>query len=88
MCPRDGWVCIRNSELMCGNLCKASLGGSRSGLFYCLIRDHSQYVAANVMNRLSRLSARWIGTQGKQTCALDCDIVMLMYVETDCCCCC
>ncbi len=54
MCPRDGYVVrsrrcpdcltlcvlqvIRNSRLMCGNLCKNTLGGKQDGLFYCLIR--------------------------------------------------
>lgn len=34
MCPRDGWVCFRNSELLCGRLGKATLGGgNKSGLF-------------------------------------------------------
>lgn len=27
MCPTDGYVCFRNSELLCGQLGKATLGG-------------------------------------------------------------
>lgn len=34
MCPRDGWVCFHNSELVSGRLGKATLGGgNKSGLF-------------------------------------------------------
>lgn len=34
MCSKDGWVCFRNSELLCGRLGKATLGGgNKSGLF-------------------------------------------------------
>lgn len=34
MCTKDGWVCFRNSELLCGRLGKATLGGgNKSGLF-------------------------------------------------------
>jgi hypothetical protein len=34
MCRADGYVCFKNSELMCGRLGKATLGGgNKSGLF-------------------------------------------------------
>lgn len=34
MCPRDGWVCFHNSELVSGRLGKATLGGgNKAGLF-------------------------------------------------------
>ena len=37
MCPKDGWVCFRNSELLSGRLGKATLGGgNKSGLFQVL----------------------------------------------------
>ena len=33
MCPRDGYVCMQNSEIMCGQLGKATLGdGNKAGL--------------------------------------------------------
>lgn len=59
MCPKDGWVMFRDSEvpdwtgfsqlighvanpcpvqLICGNLGKTVLGGSKSGLYYAIIR--------------------------------------------------
>ena len=34
MCPMDGFVCLRNSDLVCGRLGKATLGGgNKAGLF-------------------------------------------------------
>lgn len=40
MCPNDNYVTIRNSELLSGNVGKATLGdGNKNSLFYTLIRD-------------------------------------------------
>ena len=65
MCPADGYVCFRNSELLSGRLGKGVLGsGSKAGLFYVLCTDYSPEVAAVAMNRLAKLSARWLGTRG------------------------
>lgn len=39
MCPKDGYVCFRNSQLLCGRLGKATLGGgNKAGLFQ--VRSH------------------------------------------------
>ena len=65
MCPSDGYVCIRDSVLLCGNLGKATLGtGSKEGLFALLLRDYSPFVSMQCMNRLAKLSSRWLGTFG------------------------
>ncbi|KAL4512347.1 hypothetical protein ABPG72_005349 [Tetrahymena utriculariae] len=65
MCPTDGYVVFQSSELMCGNLGKTTLGsGNKNGLFYRLSRDNSQYMAASVMSRFAKLSARWITNYG------------------------
>ncbi|XP_038972864.1 DNA-directed RNA polymerase III subunit 1 isoform X2 [Phoenix dactylifera] len=65
MCPSDGYVYFRNSELMCGQLGKATLGnGNKDGLFSVLLRDYNPHAAASCMNRLAKLSARWIGNHG------------------------
>ena len=62
LCPKDGYVLIRNSELLSGNLCKKTLGdGSKRGLFYILIQDHTVNEAARCMNRMAKLCARWLG---------------------------
>ncbi|CAK9872595.1 unnamed protein product [Sphagnum jensenii] len=65
MCITDGYVCFRNSELICGQLGKATLGnGNKDGLFTVLLRDYGSEAAAVCMNRLAKLSARWIGNHG------------------------
>lgn len=65
MCPNDGWVIFQNSELICGNLCKTTMGsGSKTGLYYSLIRDNSAEISAKCMLRLSKFSSRWISNYG------------------------
>jgi DNA-directed RNA polymerase III subunit RPC1 len=38
--------------------------GSKSGLYYSLIRENSSDIAAQSMLRISKFSARWISTLG------------------------
>ncbi|KAF8010667.1 hypothetical protein BT93_J1346 [Corymbia citriodora subsp. variegata] len=65
MCPNDGFVYFRNSELISGQLGKATLGnGNKDGLYSILLRDYNAHAAAACMNRLAKLSARWIGNHG------------------------
>ena len=61
----DGFLCIRNSEVLCGRMDKATIGaGKKSSLFYVLYRDFGPNAAAQGMNRLSKLCARWLSLQG------------------------
>eukprot|EP00232_Nephroselmis_pyriformis_P008411 CAMPEP_0182876754 /NCGR_PEP_ID=MMETSP0034_2-20130328/14327_1 /TAXON_ID=156128 /ORGANISM="Nephroselmis pyriformis, Strain CCMP717" /LENGTH=1384 /DNA_ID=CAMNT_0025009559 /DNA_START=143 /DNA_END=4294 /DNA_ORIENTATION=- len=65
MCPMDGYVAFHNSELISGQLGKATLGGgNKGGLFNVLKNDYSPKIAAVCMNRLAKLSARFIGDFG------------------------
>ncbi|XP_047946295.1 DNA-directed RNA polymerase III subunit 1-like [Salvia hispanica] len=65
MCSKDGFVYIRNSELISGQLGKATLGnGNKDGIYSVLLRDYGPHAAATCMNRLAKLSARWIGNHG------------------------
>ncbi|CAH9123780.1 unnamed protein product [Cuscuta epithymum] len=65
LCPNDGFVYFRNSELISGQLGKATLGnGNKDGLYSVLLRDYNTHGAATCMNRLAKLSARWIGNHG------------------------
>ncbi|KAL6275979.1 hypothetical protein ACE6H2_019580 [Prunus campanulata] len=65
MCPNDGFVYFRNSELIAGQLGKGTLGnGNKDGLYSVLLRDYKAHAAASCMNRLAKLSARWIGNHG------------------------
>jgi DNA-directed RNA polymerase III subunit RPC1 len=64
-CPMDGYVIVRNSELLSGTLDKSTVGGdSKGSIFYTMLRDYGPDVAITCMTRLSKLSARWIGTRG------------------------
>ena len=65
MCPEDGYVTIQNSEIVSGQLGKATLGsGNKAGLFYVLNSEYGAAVAATAMNRVAKLSARWLGQRG------------------------
>ncbi|XP_020235574.1 DNA-directed RNA polymerase III subunit 1 [Cajanus cajan] len=65
LCPNDGFVYFRNSELISGQVGKSTLGnGNKDGLFCVLLRDYKAHAAASCMNRLAKLSARWIGNHG------------------------
>ncbi|KAF5727410.1 DNA-directed RNA polymerase III subunit rpc1 isoform X1 [Tripterygium wilfordii] len=65
MCPNDGFVYFKNSELISGQLGKATLGnGNKDGLYSVLLRDYKAHAAATCMTRLAKLSARWIGNHG------------------------
>ncbi|EGC39460.1 RNA polymerase III, largest subunit [Dictyostelium purpureum] len=65
MCPKDGYVYFRNSELMCGSIDKSIIGGgNKNSLFHILMRDFSPSIAANSMTRLAKLCARFLGDQG------------------------
>lgn len=61
----DSFLCIRNSEVMCGRMDKSTVGsGKKNSLFYILVRDFGVEAATASMNRLSKLCARWLGNQG------------------------
>jgi DNA-directed RNA polymerase III subunit RPC1 len=61
-CPNDGWVAIRGGELVSGNVAKKTIGdGSKTGLIYVLLRDHSCKAAASCLNRWSKFCGRYFG---------------------------
>ena len=63
--PRDGWLCVRNSEIMCGVMDKATVGaGRKDSVFYVILRDFGPDAAVQAMGRLAKLAARWLGNQG------------------------
>jgi len=64
MCVNDGWVILRNSELVSGNLGKKILGGAKNGLFFRLIRDNSAEAAIACMSRLAKMTSRWLMNRG------------------------
>ena len=56
---------VYNSEHMCGSLDKSTLGsGSKSNIFYVLLRDFGQQAAADSMSRLARLCPYFLSNRG------------------------
>jgi len=65
MCPNDGWLVIRGSEIMCGLMDKSTVGsGKKDSVFYVILRDYGPDETVQAMNRLAKLCARWLANQG------------------------
>ncbi|TWU70409.1 hypothetical protein ED733_000032 [Metarhizium rileyi] len=65
MDPDDGWLSIRNSEVMCGRMDKSTIGaGRKDSIFYAILRDYGSDQAVTAMDRLARLCARYLTSQG------------------------
>ena len=64
MDPWDGYVVINNSELMCGNICKGTLGSSLNGLFFRLIKDFGCDMTGKIMYRLAKIASRYLQLRG------------------------
>jgi DNA-directed RNA polymerase III subunit RPC1 len=61
-CFNDGWVAFRNSELLCGNIAKKTIGdGSKAGLLYVVLRDCGSEVAARILDRWAKFCSRYMG---------------------------
>lgn len=61
----DAYLVIRNSQIMCGVMDKNTVGdGKKNSVFYVIMRDFGPDHAVGAMNRLARLSARWLTNQG------------------------
>jgi DNA-directed RNA polymerase III subunit RPC1 len=61
----DGWLVIRNSEVMCGVMDKSAIGaGKKESVFYIILRDYGPEEAVQAMNRLAKLAARWLTNCG------------------------
>lgn len=68
-CPdmdeNDGWLVIRNSEVMCGRMDKSTVGeGKKDSVFYVIMRDFGPDAAVTAMNRLAKLCARQLTNRG------------------------
>jgi DNA-directed RNA polymerase III subunit RPC1 len=65
MTESDTYLVVRNSEVMCGALDKATVGdGKKDSIFFVIMRDFGPDYAVAAMNRLAKLSARWLTEQG------------------------
>ncbi|ORX39191.1 putative DNA-directed RNA polymerase iii largest subunit [Kockovaella imperatae] len=65
MSTNDGYLVIRNSEIMCGVFDKNTVGdGKKNSVFGVILRDYGAEAASAAMNKLARLSARWLANFG------------------------
>jgi DNA-directed RNA polymerase III subunit RPC1 len=65
MAPNDGYLVIVNSEIMCGVFDKNTVGdGKKNSVFGVILRDYGSDEASKAMNRLAKVSARWLANQG------------------------
>lgn len=64
LCPRDGYVIIKNNELLCGNLCKKTLGSSKKGLVFVVLRDFGSEQVKIFLTRLTKLTSRFLMNWG------------------------
>ncbi|XP_041451334.1 DNA-directed RNA polymerase III subunit RPC1 [Drosophila obscura] len=65
LCNNDSWIHIRNSELMCGVMDKATMGsGTKQCIFYLLLRDFGEAHATKAMWRLARITSYFIQNLG------------------------
>ncbi|XP_062605530.1 DNA-directed RNA polymerase III subunit RPC1-like, partial [Saccostrea cucullata] len=65
LCVNDSFVVIRNSELLCGSMDKGTLGGgSKSNIFYVILRDFGEQEAADALSRLARLCPAYLSHRG------------------------
>jgi DNA-directed RNA polymerase III subunit RPC1 len=61
----DGWLVVRNSEVMCGRMDKTTVGsGKKDSIFYIILRDFGPDEAVTAMNRLAKISARYLTNMG------------------------
>lgn len=65
MCINDSYVNIRNSELLAGSMDKSTLGsGAKNNIFYVLLRDFGEDIAALAMWRLARMASAYLMNRG------------------------
>ncbi|KPI92105.1 DNA-directed RNA polymerase III subunit RPC1 [Papilio xuthus] len=65
MCVQDSYVIIRNSELLCGSMDKSTLGsGTKTSIFYILLRDWGEEYAVRGMWRLARMASYYMMNRG------------------------
>ncbi|XP_077989635.1 DNA-directed RNA polymerase III subunit RPC1-like [Glandiceps talaboti] len=65
LCHNDSFVVIHNSDLVCGAMDKSTLGsGSKNNIFYILLRDYGEEIAATAMGRLAKICPFFLSNFG------------------------
>ena len=68
----DKVVLIKDGELLCGRICKQTLGASSGGIIHVTCRLQSDRTALNFMSDCQRLSNLWLEWQGFSIGLSDC----------------
>lgn len=64
-CPNDGFLYVRNSEVLAGSVDKSTIGsGSKINIFYVLLRDYGEDFATQAMWKLCRVTAYYMMNRG------------------------
>ncbi|RWS14621.1 DNA-directed RNA polymerase III subunit RPC1-like protein, partial [Dinothrombium tinctorium] len=64
-CVHDSYILIRNSELLSGTMDKQTLGsGSKTNIFYIILRTINGDEAGNAMWRLARVASFYLANRG------------------------
>jgi DNA-directed RNA polymerase III subunit RPC1 len=72
MCPYDGWVIIRNNELLTGRIGKISIGnGNKNSLLCTVEKCFSDQYSAFSLYKISRLTYEWFSQFGLTICLKD-----------------
>ena len=65
LCPNDGYVVIRNSELLAGRIDKSTIGsGSKNNIFYLMLRDYGTEKCKEAIWRMTRLIPDYLKNRG------------------------
>ncbi|KAH8739107.1 DNA-directed RNA polymerase II/III subunit [Cryptosporidium ryanae] len=65
LCPNEGYVIVRHSELLAGAIGKKVLGGgSKEGLFFYILRENNNKKSSECMGRISRFVSRFLANKG------------------------
>jgi DNA-directed RNA polymerase III subunit RPC1 len=63
-CPQDGYLFIRNSEVLSGVMDKTTIGANKNSLCYIILRDYGSLQASIIMNRIAKLCSRFLTNYG------------------------
>ena len=65
LCVNDGFLLVRNSEVLAGSVDKSTIGsGSKSNIFYVLLRDYGEDCAIKAMWKLCRVASYFMMNRG------------------------
>lgn len=65
MCVKDSWLLVRNSEVLAGSVDKSTIGsGSKTNIYYVLLRDYGEEDAILAMWKVCRVTAYYMMNRG------------------------